>query len=473
MSRRLAAILAVAFVVAAIAAFIIIRNLPEKPFERPEPAERFVHLNVRSSNVEYMDLFRGTDDRLTLERVEREVDGETKSEWVVVRPDLTFIPKSQSINDIAFTMSNLYSETIIEESPDDLSPYGLDDPIGRFEVRTKDGESVSITIGAKSPTGVSYYMVKEGDETVYTIRKYTVDRVFTDVDSFREKTIAVPDAQAMTFLRIDGDRTIEIVPVEIFDQLNLAMGGGIKIVRPFRAQRLVDSQRFQETMDSIPGAFTIIEFIDDDPRDLSRYGLADPRYEFILRDAESSLTLHFGDEADEDHAYVKLADSPGVFTIRKEALPFLTVDAFTLVDKFMMIVNIDYVDSFTITGENVTHTAAIDRTNFDEEEMEGEVYLLDGEEIEEDPFKKFYQAVIGLLADSENPNPESLGSNNPDVTIEYVLNDKVGRNSARLDLVEISDDFYAAYIDGYSEFYVSDYQVEEIFNAADRLRNDS
>ena len=473
MSRRLAAILAAAFVIAAIVAYIIIRNLPEEQFERPEPAERFVHLNVRSSSLSYMDLSRGADDRLTLERVERVIEGETVSEWSVVRPELSFTPRPQSINDIAFTMSNLYSETIIEESPGDLAPYGLDDPIAKVEIRTKDGESVSITIGAKSPTGVSYYMLKEGDETVYTIRKYTVDRVFTDVDSFRERTIPVPDAQAMTYLRIDGERTIEIVPVEIFDQLTLAMGGGIKIVRPFRTQRLVDSQRFQETMDLIPGAFTIIDFVDDDPQDLAIYGLADPRYDFELRDAESSLNLLFGDEADEDHAYVKLADSPGVFTIRIEALSFLPVDAFTLVDKFMLIVNIDYVDSFTISDNDGTHVGVIDRTNYDEEEMEGEVYLLDGVEIEEDPFKKFYQDVIGLLADSENPNPGRLGSIEPDITIEYVLNDKVGRSSARLDLVEINADFYAAYIDGYTEFIVSDYQVEAMFETADRLSSES
>ena len=75
--------------------------------------------------------------------------------------------------------------------------------------------------------------------------------------------------------------------------------------------------------------------------------------------------------------------------------------------------------------------------------------------------------MIGLLADAENPSPEPLVQ--PDVTVEFQLNDKVEVSGARLDLVQVDKNFYAAYRDGITEFLVSDYQVEGMFESAEAL----
>ena len=465
MSKRTSLIVAAAVVIAAIAAYIIVRNLPEEPYE-PFVSTRITHLNALSTEIKEIRLDRGDGDILVIERRSVEVDGRSRSEWVVLEPELTFTPKSSSISDVGFSMSNIYSEALIEENPSDLSIYGLDKPTAHATISTINDEEVNVIVGAKSPTGVSYYVQVNGEETVYTMRKYTVDKMLTDVTSFRERIIPVPNLEAVTYLRIDSDRTIEISPLESMQEFELAATASLKITKPYTHPRTIDSQRFQETLELIPPSFSVVEFIEDNPTDLSKYGLDTPRYKFEIQDPEMSLRLLFGDEADEATAYVKFADFPVVFTLGKQNLQFLQVEAFTLSSKFLLIVDIKYVDSFTITGPEAKHVARIDRTgeDFDPETEDGAVYYLNDVEVEEKPFKKYYQAVIGLLTDAENPDTKPLS--NSDVTVEYNLNDKVSISTVRLDLVEVSKDFYAAYRDGVSEFLLSDYQVENMFDTA-------
>ena len=465
MSRRTTLFVSLAVVVAAVAAYIIIRNLPEKPYEPPPRQERIVHLNILSKDIESIRLVRGEDDVLELNRVETEEDGETKSVWTISEPTIAFTPKRTALSDIVYSMSNIYSNQVIEESPKELAVYGLDAPIARATVRSIEEDDVTVTVGKKTPTGVSYYVRINDSETVYSMRKYTVDKIFTVIDDFREATIPAPNLQALAYFRIEGERTIEIEQIEEEEGSDLAFSSPLRLTQPYDGLRPIDTQRFQETVETIPPSFMIADFVEDAPADLSKYGLDDPRYEFEVRDAEeNSLHLLFGDEASETHAYAKLADDTLVFTLPISALQFLQVDPFTLVSKFLLIVDINRVDSFAVSRGETTHTARIDRTNYDEEAKEGEVFYLDEVEIAEDPFKDFYQAVIGLLTDAENPDQQPLTT--ADVSIEYALNEKVNVSSARLDLVEVNKDFYAAYIDGESEFLVSDYQVEAIFNTA-------
>ena len=58
---------------------------------------------------------------------------------------------------------------ILEESPIDLSPYGLDAPPIRIEVELKDGETIPILLGESTPDGVGIYAQMEGLPSIFTI----------------------------------------------------------------------------------------------------------------------------------------------------------------------------------------------------------------------------------------------------------------------------------------------------------------
>ena len=103
-----------------------------------------------------------------------------------------------------------------------------------------------------------------------------------------------------------------------------------------------------------------------------------------------------------------------------------------------------------------TYTLDVIRGGEDDEE---ETFTLNGAAIAEDPAKKLYQAIIGLLADLELPGEPPAGD--PTIRIGYVLDPGP---PARIDvgLVPYDQDFYAADVQGAREFLISSRVVQRL-----------
>lgn len=103
-----------------------------------------------------------------------------------------------------------------------------------------------------------------------------------------------------------------------------------------------------------------------------------------------------------------------------------------------------------------------------EEEEEVETYFLDEKQVEEDPFKKFYQRLIGIVVDAEKEHTAAGGT--PELKITYHLNKGKQRN-ATLELYPYDADFYSLVLDGdmESEFLVYRKQPEWVFETLDDL----
>ncbi len=479
-SKTVKLIIALAAVAVVIGAYFIIKNLPDRSQPVTTTDDRIYHLRTESSNLARMEFRRPGGEMIVLESEEKEVEGDTEIVWSIVHPEVSFDIRDRSIRDIAFALARVFSEKLIEENPgqEELELYGLDNPTAYATLETRDGEKLEVTVGSKTPTGVAYYMQKNGEPEVYTLRKYTVDKFMTELVDFRIRDIPVPDSQRspLTYFRLAGSEreTIEVVPREEDDVFVGAMLSSVKLAKPYKLEYAVNTQRFQEMIERIPRQLRIERFIDDDSADLSQYGLDSPRYEIEMRNEESSLHLLLGDEYNDEEVYAKKAGVPGVFTLSNRSLSFIQTDAFTLVDKFIMLVNIQNVRRLTIMDneEGTAYTAEIKRETIDsgsEEEEVEETYFINDTEIDEDPFKKFYQKVIGILADAENPDPQPL--QDPEVSIRFEFNENIPTDTAAVDFEEINRDFYAAYRNGVTEFLASDYQVEAIFTTAESALN--
>ena len=93
---------------------------------------------------------------------------------------------------------------------------------------------------------------------------------------------------------------------------------------------------------------------------------------------------------------------------------------------------------------------------------EEETFTLNGAALAEDPAKKLYQAIIGLLADLELPGEAPAGD--PTIRIGYVLEPGPPE---RIDvgLIPYDQDFYAVDVDGAREFLISAREVQRLPDA--------
>jgi len=421
---------------------------------------------------------------LTFHKVEKEVvkenkDGEKEtvieSVWEVDYPHPVTLKKT-AVDDIAYSFASLYAERVIEEeTPEDLGPYGLDEPQVVAEATLKDGSKKVFYLGNRTPAGNSYYLMAEGDPRIFEVWMNHGEHFSSTLADVRDKNLTAINTQELTYLKMQkkDSKPIEVKINDSQSEDEARFGLGLwRLTQPYNEPMGVHSENFQKVLDKLSG-LVIEEFIDDDPQNLAKYGLEEPNAELLVKDNENTLHLYFGDEyEDGKKVYFKTADSKAVYGMRKDKITFMDTKAFDIVDKFTYIVNIDNVDKIIVEGGGKTHTLTLERTvkkaeKEGEEDEEITTYFVDGKEVEEKPFKKYYQSLIGILADAEN-NKELEG--NPEVKTTFFLN--VGKErEVHINYVPYDNDFYAVFRGGKAEFLVYKGQVKNMLDTLEALIN--
>lgn len=394
-------------------------------------------------------------------------------EWKVDYPYDIVLDES-AIDDLAYSFASLYAEEIVEEAPEDLSEYGLDKPQAIAECELEDGEKRTFYLGDKTPVGNTYYLMVEGDPKVYTVWTNHGEHFTYSLSDIREKKLPEIDMADLKYLKIDkkDGRPIEIKVNDDQSEEEASFGLGIwKMTSPYNQPMGVDGNSISSFLEAI-STLSIKDFIDDAPADLGTYGLKEPKGEVIIKDSEKKLHIYIGEEYDDETVYFKTDDGDSVYTIEKSKLEFMDIKPFELVEKFAYIVNIDDVDKIVVEGGGKSHTLTLTRTiqeaEGEDEDEEDEVittYKVDGKEVEEDSFKKYYQSLIGLIVDAENneePNAD------PEVKTTFFLN-KGKEREVHVDYVPYDKDFYLVVRNGKAEFLISQKQVKNMLNDLELL----
>jgi len=398
-------------------------------------------------------------------------DKETRTEWVCIKPYDTDLSQS-SVEDLARTFSALAADVLVEEEPEDLSIYGLADPAARAEALLKDGKKVVLLLGNYTASG-TYYLMKEGDSRVFTVLKYHGDRLKYAFSDFRNKTLASIELSDLQYMYIskEGQKDIEIITKDEQEEDEPAYGLGIySLVKPFKIPRGIDMSKLSNEF-AKAASLRVQEFVDDDPDDLSKYGLDKPKMRFILKDSANTLDIYFGDTVD-DSIYVKKADSDSVYKLALSDISFMDAKLIDYMERFAFIVNIDNVDKVVVEGRGKTYTLSMKRETKkanDEDEKDEVVttYFLDGVEKPEEMFKDAYQALIAVLVDATR---ESRAEGEPEIRFTYYLN----KGAERVQVVEFypyDKDFYALVRNGDldSEFLVGRNRLDSVYTHIENL----
>lgn len=456
-------------------AYLLVRYLPRSaPEERSAPVSAepaIVLLEAEQDSIRRIRLEKTGAEPVTLVRGE---DG-----WTIQYPHPLELLDG-IVDGLVSTASRIPAERLIADAPEDLAQFGLESPAATATVVTADGTSRTVQIGNRAPSGYSYYMKRQGENTVYLVDSIYANRLLYELSDFRDRTIG-EQVEYMNFEYLylrNRSGEVEVVPSDEDDVLYEAFTGVYKLTKPYRVERGVDSEKLSELLDAMP-AFTVKEFIDDAPADLAAYGLDRPQAELEVRDMNgASLHLLFGSRKDDSSIYVKAAGDRKVVTVDSTGLQLLTVTPFTLVSKFALIVGIDAVDRIEIETPDRSWTAGIRRTEKTPDGAETgaeppaepevvETFFFEDREVEDSRFRKYYQVLIGLLTDGENRTPRP---GEPALTITFHLTEEAERGSIGISLVPYSRDFYQVYRDdGVSEFLVNSSQVRNLIEETEAM----
>jgi len=369
---------------------------------------------------------------------------------------------------LTFSLAQVWVESVVDEKPGDLSVYGLDKPSSRTVITDSSGKQVAYILGDMSPSRNAYYLMQEGDPRVFTVSAPTAAYMQFFLSGIRKHTLFPSfELAALKRLRIDsGETHIEINAKEKSLEPQLAFPYATHILSsPYKNPRGINSEVLNNIVKSLSN-LTIADFIDDNPSSLQPFGLDKPARVFLQTDAQS-LELLIGAEVN-GKRYAKLPNAPGVFTLGGMDT-VINVKPFDLFDKFVLLVNIDWVDHLTVSGGEKELSVDFQGKGDDA------VYSLNGRKAESKSFKDFYQAVIGILVDAEIPKGSTVPAQNSgntetgNITIEYRLNTPPGAR-ASITFIPYNREFYALKQEGAVEFLISRDQVRKIFETADAIK---
>jgi len=453
--RTLIVLFVVLALIAGVYAFMEIRGVGE-----PEPMadERVRILEFDVEEISEMVL-KSQDKTLTLTR-----EGES---WITDYP-YPVVLNIRNVEDIAYSFTGLSAEEVVSESPEDLSPFGLDKPAVEATVTLLDGREYTVYLGNRTPVGNMFYLMKEGDPRVFTVWVSHGNHLSYTLNDLRDTQLTGINIQEVVYFKLarEGQRTIEIVKTDEEDEQQIQLDFSIwHMIQPHNEYANVHYKMFNTLVAAlIP--LEIAKFIDDSPEDLVQYGLDTPLMELEVRDNQNTLHLLFGNDLDEQHIHFQIAGKNTVYAMEKEALESLmAITPFDLFDRFSFMVDIDNVDEIVIETVDAEYNLTITRTVEEAEEQDEEdevitTFAVNGKEVGDKEFRIFYQALIGLIVEAEN---KDVIDNKPHVTTTFYFN-KEDMPNVSIAYVPFNEDFFAVLRGGVAEFLISRKQVYNMIN---------
>ncbi len=449
--------------------YVVLKNRPPPEYDGSDSVYRKVKiLDFERDKIKRIEL---TSERgsLTLRRDE--------DDW---KPDYPYpvLLDDMDVADVAATFSKLWGEDLVAEDPEDLSVYGLDEPIATGTAYLDDDSTVVLHLGDRTPVGNTFYLMVEGDPKVYTVWMSHAKYLQYVVQDIRFRRLPAPTTMEISYLKFvrAGRTELEIIHRDRGDltpeeELYLFTSGSWQMVEPYDQKMAVDLKELQTLLESI-GQFEIKAFIDDNP-DLAAYGLDPPKAEVVVRDQLNEFHFLLGDAADDNTAYAMMPESPTVFTMEKRLFNFMAVEAFKLVDKFVFITLIDEIDRIEVSSAGARYTVELKRSQQQTKDGELETvttFLLNNQEVEEDAFRTFYRDLIGVFVDAE---VDREVKETPEVSTSFYLSPKDAQEHFRVDIDYIPYDrnFYAVSRDGVTEFVVARESVQRMLKKLEALRN--
>ncbi|NJD04554.1 MAG: DUF4340 domain-containing protein [Ruminiclostridium sp.] len=394
------------------------------------------------SGSDTRDIIRILD--YTSDKIEKVTVENTEGTFVITKKDKNwelaspadFKADASKLSSIVINASSVIADKVVDEDAKDLSLYGLGKPV-QITLKITDGTEKTLQIGDETPTKGGYYAKLKNSGKVYVIDTYTAETLLVKRLELKDKTLYTLKPEDVISVSMDrkGSNLFKAQKNGDADWQMLA---------PIQGN--MNASALGPMIDAFTKT-TISEYIEENPADLSKYGLANPAYIFDFSTSSANYRLLLGSEKEKGSlVYAKLEGSNDVFTISETAYNFLDKPLKEIIEIFAYIVNIDQVNKIELTMDRKTTTFGLDvykdaegKTDTDKDKftMNGKDASMKDKD-DKQPFRTFYQALIGIGLDEIDVGDVPMSA--PEVTVKYYLKSAPG--TMKVDLVSKDANYY-------------------------------
>lgn len=188
-------------------------------------------------------------------------------EWELKHPEGIKYDSSK-LNSVAINFSSVFVEKVIEENASDLTQYGLDKPV-IVSAKMKDGAVETLEIGNLTPTGGAYYVKKKDSNDVFTTDTYTINKVKIKKNDIRDRVLFTVEPDDITKISMERGGSL------VFSAKRPDEESDWTLTSPIEGNANITA--LAPMLEAITNS-TVSEYVEENPQDVDKYGLAKPSY---------------------------------------------------------------------------------------------------------------------------------------------------------------------------------------------------
>jgi hypothetical protein len=314
---------------------------------QPAPEKTPKLFQIAAADIQQIELRSPTHDIV--------IDRAKGGGWAISKPVATAADPA-AVDAVADAIANLLVADTAEDHPSDLAPFGLANPAVTVTVTMKDKRVLpAIMVGKNTPIGNQAFIKTADKPAVILVEAGFPTSVEKDLNALRSR--------ALIGLKPDDVNRIEISRGNAGVSLEMERKGDHwTIVKP--ALYAADKAAVQQFLDAVTAA-QATDFADDNPADLSKYGLASPSLTVELHggknNSEESLCFGFNvPQAYKNAIYVRRGQGNvrPVATVANTVFNIADKSLDDLRDKTVLTLDQSQVGRIVITGGPFDETLA-------------------------------------------------------------------------------------------------------------------
>jgi len=335
--------------------------------------------------------------------------------WSAER-DLTAYINDTVLNRMAAYGSEIYGIVKVQESKDNLGLYGLDAPSQTITLTYKDSTEEVFYFGIQNQVTRENYFMIDSAEGVYTVEsslrgyftfsfqdliRYVDIDVPTETSELQEMSISYEGGNKWHLIRYDGGSPYDVSGVRAWFLLDL-----------FEHEVAIDTS----LLEALQTWFTTVcldycEVYTATDEQLKEHGLAAGEekghlyYRFTDSASEKATyedvieKVWLGNKTEDgEYYYVKPDGRTGIYKMNAEAIDALLVySEETLLQKYISVVNIDTIKSYSIEMGDVSFEATVSGEG--EPDNRKYTHYHNGKALEAKSASSFYSSLISVYAE--------------------------------------------------------------------------
>lgn len=253
--------------------------------------------------------------------------------WQIEKPISARADKKEIDKIISSVIGKSIQSTLKEQVA--VAEYGLDNPRVTATFYLKDGDSKTLLLGNTVPTGNYAYAQQKSESEIIIVPASLADDLTRFVADIRDKSVISLEKSAIQRIKMQHSGQKSIICEQKRSNWEITAPMTIK----------ADNNAVDKIISDLID-LKVEKFVDDNPADLSVYGLSQPQLEIVLTTTEGlDKSLLIGKQ-ENDQLYAKIASENPVFLISSNIV--IPDDPNDLRDRTVIAFDKDAVDKLEL-----------------------------------------------------------------------------------------------------------------------------